>query len=882
MQVLNLSSLKKTLFLIVTLLLAVVGSWFFYNRQSKSGGAAEALIPGTSIGVLSLQNPAEFLSQTAQFDWWDEALSIPLISDLYGAIKSLDSLNIHSDLGSLPVHISLHITGNDRLEPLFIVQARGFKWSRASLQIIAQRLFADENVHFSQRNYLGHSLNELQFDSGQLSFLIEGDYLALSANALLVEDVVRAVEQEAGLLAGRHYRLGELNEPASLLLDCGKLGDLASVFSGGETNLLNWEGLYLKMGLKPVAKGLKINGRALFKDSFIAGSESGLHLKNFVPVNASAIRWFGLNPEADTAPEGFDQKAFRSVHAGDLCLLDLDLNNRRPDRVLMATLTNIDKAQRELIGLAERLKQESDTLFKESFMDTEIIFVNQPELPEMLYGSSFRGFEQTYFSTYNDVLLFGSGIDALKEVLSEYDAENTWGKSIERRKYIDDLVQKANITAIYNFEYLPESFWGELKPAWHQFFEEHLPFFNALDVFSLQLSNTSQDLLLSAAVNFNESVSKAAALPTVTSLEAAVNTFADTTLSTRVFVTRNHHTNQRELVFQDAANQFYQVTDQGLIQWKKDLGAQIRGNITQVDYYNNRKLQYLFFTDSAIHLIDRNGDDVKGFPKALATELPPEGHSVIDYDHTRHYRYAAADRRGRVYLYSKEGQPLEGWNPKAMGSPLLALPEHVRIRGRDCFLMVERQGVVHLTNRRGEYYPGFPYQIKKRLAGDVVIDKGTDFSKSHMVVASENGEVLSLDFNARVVSRNQLIRPDAQSQFSLVRDKLDKGFVVARKDVRQVVFFGQDGKQRFSVAVNDPKSANLSFYNFRNDSEVVVVYEKAAAKVNVYNSKGDSLLPGPMAAGQPIGVIYHQSRGEYELFVSFANQVAIYNVVSSQ
>lgn len=870
--------MKTRPLLIVTLLLAAVSGWFFYDRQSKPGGAAEALIPGTSIGVLSLQNPAEFLSQTAQFDWWDEALSIPLISDLYRAIKSLDSLNIHSDLGSLPIHISLHITGNDQLEPLFIIQARGFKWSQSSLQTIAKRLFANENLRFSQRNYLGYSLNELRFDSGQLSFLIEGDYLTLSANALLVEDVVRAVEQEAGLLVGRHYRIGEWNEPASLLLDCGKLGDLASVFSAGETNLLNREGLYLKMGLKPAAKGLKMNGSTLFKGSFISGSESGLHLKNFVPVNASAIRWFGLNPEVGTAPKGFDQKAFRSAHAGDLCLLNLDLNNRQPDRVLMATLTNIDKGQRELIGLAERLKQESDTLFKESFMDTEIVFVNQPELPEMLYGSSFRGFEQTYFSTYNDVLLFGSGIDALKEVLSEYDAENTWGKSIERRKYMDDLVQKANVTAIYNFEYLPESFWGELKPVWHQFFEEHRPLVNALDVFSLQLSNTGQGLLLSGAVNFNESVSKAAALPTVTSLEAAVNTFADTTLSTRVFVTRNHHTNRRELVFQDAANQLYQVTDQGLIQWKKDLGAQIRGNITQVDYYNNRKLQYLFFTDSAIHLIDRNGDDVKGFPKALATELPPEGHRVIDYDNTRRYRYAAADRRGRVYLYSKEGEPLEGWNPKALGSPLLALPEHVRIRGRDCFLMVERQGVVHLTNRRGEYYPGFPYQIRKRLAGDVVIDKGTDFSKSHIVVTSENGEVLSLDFNARVVSRNQLLRPDAQSQFSLVRDKLDNGFVVARKDARQVVFFGRNGKQCFSVPVNDPKSADLSFYNFRNDSEVVVVYEKAAAKVNVYNSGGDSLLPGAMAAGQPIGVIYHQSRGEYELFISFANQVAVYQV----
>ena len=43
----------------------------------------------------------------------------------------------------------------------------------------------------------------------------------------------------------------------------------------------------------------------------------------------------------------------------------------------------------------------------------------------------------------------------------------------------------------------------------------------------------------------------------------------------------------------------------GKVLWKIPVGDQITSDILQVDFFNNNKLQYIFTTRNAIHIIDR-------------------------------------------------------------------------------------------------------------------------------------------------------------------------------------------------------------------------------------------------------------------------------------
>lgn len=859
-------------------------AWYFLVYKKTNTGRIEELIPATSIGVLAVDNAKTFYEKLEGYNWWDELSEIPVLAAGKQLISRLDTLSIQSDVTNLPVYVSFHITANNQIDPLYFIESKNFAWNPDALRTILERAYGVGKVSIAERTYQDQIIREVALPDAQFSFFIKGNFLAISPTALLIEDVIRAEGQGLALMAGTDYQLNNSPTGITLLVDGSKLEDLGAVFSTKTTSVKSVPGLFLKIEVEATENGLLFNGRSVMGSEQPFNDQSTLNLQNFVPTSASSIQWYGLNTEAKTDIKGLDFEKYLSLHDGELCRVKMDLNNRGEDLALLISLYEPEQAEILLNDLATSLMEQNDTLFRESFMDTDITFVNKAELPMSLYGAQFSGFEQTYYTIFNNVLVFGNSVEVLKTLLSEYDAENTWGRSINRRKYLDNLVQESNLTAVYNFEYLLEGLNEKMKESWQTFFNDRVNLTSALDVFSFQLSETGSGVLVNASLDFNESVKANTASIAQSDggntppLETQMNVFADTTLVTAPFVVTNHTNGSQEIVFQDVTNQLYLVNDQGVVQWKKELNLPINGRVTQVDYYNNRKLQYFFVTDSAMHIIDRNGDDVEGFPKPMVTELPLNGHRVVDYDNTKRYRYVGDDRRGNVYLFDKEGDLLEGWNPKTLGSRLLTMPEHVRIRGKDCFVMVETNGRVHLTNRKGEYYPGFPYTTNKRLAGDVYIEKGSDFKQSGIIVASDNGEIIDLNFEAGIRSRNQLLRPGVDSHFKLLKDKLNTGYAVLRRDAKEAVLINEAGKVLFTQPLTAGEQVDFDFYNFRNDSEVFVIRNTAKQAVWIYNKSGKLITAKPLGASASIGIIYYQNRSEYELFVNFANQMAVYKV----
>jgi hypothetical protein len=876
--------LKTRIVVILLVLLTAAGAWYFLIEKRSGSGRIEKLIPATSVGVLSIGNVKTFYEKAEGYDWWDELAEIPLFSSGQALLARLDTLDIQSDLASLPVYVSLHITANNQIEPLYFIQSKGFSWNPEAIRTILNRAYGAINVSVIQRTYQDQVFREVVLPEEQFSYFIQENFLVISGTALLIEDVIRAVDQDLTFLAGIDYKLGASRANVSLLLDCGKLDDLGSVFSTEAKVNQGLDGLFLGLDVETTAQGVLFTGRSVSGVGADFNEETGLTLKNFVPTAASSLEWYGRGSQPGNTLSGLDLDRYLGLHSGELCRVKMDLNNEDEDLALFVGLENPGLAESMLSDYATSLMTDGDTLFRESFMDTDITFINKAELPKELYGEKMAGFEQTYYVVFNNVLVFGNSVEVLKTLLEEYEAENTWGRSIQRRQYMDNLVQEANLTAVYNFEYLLEGLNDKMKTNWQTFFDQRSGLTAALDVFSFQLNTTGSGVLVNASLDFNEAAGlntgRVAVSGTETSneLETRMNAFADTTLSSAPFVVTNHNNGEREMIFQDVANGLYLVDDQGVVQWKKAINMPVNGNISQIDYYNNRKLQYFFFTDSAMHVIDRNGDDVEGFPKAMNTILPLGGHRIIDYDNTKRYRYAGADRRGNVYLYDKEGALLEGWNPKAIGSRLLAVPQHVRIRGRDCFVMVEATGEIHLTNRRGESYPGFPYSTGKRLAGDIRIVKGSDFSRSAIIVASDNGEIIQVNFEGAVRDRKQLLRPDASSRYELLQDKLNTGYVVLRRDGKIGVIIDESGKELFSFPLAASANAEFGFYNFRNDREVFVFRNLDTDEVSIYNKEGKLLTPASLKAIAPPGIIYYQSRGEYELFINFANKLTVYKV----
>jgi len=132
---------------------------------------------------------------------------------------------------------------------------------------------------------------------------------------------------------------------------------------------------------------------------------------------------------------------------------------------------------------------------------------------------------------------------------------------------------------------------------------------------------------------------------------AAWETRLDTSIALKPELVINHITNEKEIFVQDAKNNIYLINKTGRILWKKNLKEPIMGDVLQVDYYKNGKLQYLFNSLTQIHLLDRNGNYVERYP----TQLPSasiNSLSLVDYDNKKSYRIFVPCSDNKVYCYS--------------------------------------------------------------------------------------------------------------------------------------------------------------------------------------------------------------------------------------
>lgn len=166
------------------------------------------------------------------------------------------------------------------------------------------------------------------------------------------------------------------------------------------------------------------------------------------------------------------------------------------------------------------------------------------------------------------------------------------------------------------------------------------------------------------------------------------------------FVVRNHVNNTREVVVQDDEHTLYLLGSTGSVLWKHALDGPILGEVRQVDKFRNGKLQLLFNTAQRIHLIDRNGKDLAGFPVKLP-EVASAPLNVFDYEGTKEYRVLLPTVNAKLLNYDLNGRTVQGWVPPSTPAPCEVPVQHLRIRAKDHLVLVDRNGGITVLDRKG-------------------------------------------------------------------------------------------------------------------------------------------------------------------------------------
>ena len=877
----------------------LVGGYFSYQYFSKSEKFVSLqLVPNSSVAVYETKDIAGFYSSLQKSEYWEDLKGISNLKPAGKVINAIDSLlDKNKSLGRAfknnTTLISLHVTGNESTGLMMYLPTGAD--SRKILEVGLKEL-TGLPVNHKVREYDKLTLHELTSGDLQLTYLFHKNYAIASTVGYLVEDVVRNINNTFNnnfiannpeLISvpklsddnGNLYLNGEQIAAfyQTLLPPLHKpVGDLAkSIFM--DINLAKDQALF--SGFLFDEKDSEF--AALFKDQE-AGFSTTIKL---VPDNAALVmsinvsdvkgwhnKWLTRFP-TESANKNEEQGIdFTKNIFGDITLAAFSSNDKsRKDKLLLVKLADKEGMLNLLNNEAEKIaSQNDDSVYYENYADYRIGLIDTDEFVSGVLGSPFSGFSSTYFMIYDNYLVLSSTSERIKNWLRDLEDDNVWGRSAEISSLIDENLGEISFALVFNnpwnWSHTLESFNDKHKSWWQK--NE-----NTIKQFSLatyQFTNLDNRFYTAASIKYQP-------LKVETGQQEMDNEWTSQLaygLIKKPKLVRNHEDGSWEVFLQDSTNQISLLNDQGEILWQDSISNPIISKIYQIDYFKNRKLQYLFATDSAIHLVDRNGDNVENFPYQY-TDFNIEHLYLLDYDHSKNYRILVADNAGNLRMFNQELKALEGWNPLAFNSALSNQTFHVRVRGKDRLLVANQNGLIDLRNRRAEEQKGFPLDLQFNIDNPIHFNVGSTFDAARFTTVSKEGMIIQFDLNGKIYSKVQLYEATGSSEFSLLIDPVQNDFVLARQDLNRLTLLDKGGNEIFAKDYQTNGKKDVQYYSLGVDKQLFIVRDLELEKVYLYNKDGILINSDDIYSAYPVSVVYKKTKAKCYIYTAEEQSVEV-------
>jgi hypothetical protein len=874
--------LKKLPLLITLGIVALLAGGFFLYQQLQTGPVkAWDLVPTDAVLVYEKDNCNSCVDAVRASSLW------ALLESAARYKKPTDSVHVRIKKAfdeAKGVLISAHVTKKDELD--FIYYIPGGSQFISPAEVSRMKGYALRTRAFS-----GVTINEVHSDKQVFSFAnVEGVWVA-SFTSFLVEDVIRSYRNHES--AGKQSTFGSLqftsikDDAGNLYVRLEGLQEFLSVFindSGldypfGRSALLDIKTDENTMTLNGFSTD-SINRAKYFLSIFQHQNPVSFGLKNFISNRVVAVSSFGISDGKNfsidlnqfirtkrpklsdslqllSSKYSFDAGDLYSKISDEIAVCFLESRKRASfSRILMVETSDVKPWLKTFGSLSDKLSV--DTVFYERYSQYEIREVPSYKFSEKLLWPFVSGFEHNYYTSIGNILFLAEDVEELKNYLDDIDAEETWGRSVSQNKFLEGTLLESNVSLYVN----PSRFWnlfaGNFQPRWQGFLKEKRNLLQAMQMSSIQFSHLNNSYYTNALFSFGQV--KDSSTPQKNSSNA-VTVFDKGVLNLNAV--RSHVNRSNEVLIQDSLNNLNLVSADGKVLWKLPIGDRIISDVVQVDFFNNAKLQYFFATQYSLHVIDRLGDYVSGFPLTLSS-TNIDYVSVVDYDNSKKYRFLVADKAGKVFMYDKEGNLLEGWNPNDGGGILSAPPKHYRIKGKDYVIAARKDGAVNLWTRRGEVIRKFPLSLDAEPIGDIFLERGNTLEDTYFVFITRDGFRVRVTPEGKIQSKETLLRTSIRSTFSLTAEKNGKSYLIVQQDERQVTITDAEGKKLVSTPVIGTSHGDVKYYDYGSGKVFITVKDKAQGLYYVFDSQGNMVTTPPIET--PILEIRPIDSDEFMLF----------------
>jgi hypothetical protein len=277
----------------------------------------------------------------------------------------------------------------------------------------------------------------------------------------------------------------------------------------------------------------------------------------------------------------------------------------------------------------------------------------------------------------------------------------------------------------------------------------------------------------------------------------------------------NHTTKENELAIQDNNKDLYLINAKGTILWKKKLNEKISSKIFTVDIFKNNKYQLLFSSENYLHLIDRNGNYVQGYPVKLPSASTSEL-SVIDYDNDKDYRLFIACKNKTIYNYSIFGIKQEKFNPVRTEAEVNLPIQYAKVGLSDYLIAIDKEGKIYTFSRKGEGRIGLKNKTIENCSA-FYTDATNNINSTYIIYVDDKNNLLNkISFSdKKVVEKLNTTIESASVKFIQEDDKKTTDIIITKPNA--IFAYNLNGNLLFEKVI-DSELNETDFYSSESQS----------------------------------------------------------------
>jgi hypothetical protein len=866
-----------------------VFNWWLSNQKTDPYN----LIPANAFAVIHTHNFYGTWDSLQSSYLWKNLQNVPKLAQTDHKMRSLDSLflgkkNTEVFFKDKKILISLHLTNSGEFDYLFYIPINSDP-DGEMLTDLLKRISSDTSYQLEERTYEGLSIQEVtkKSDKFSFSFVKYKGVLIGSYTAVLVEDVIRLIKGETGngfLKENQQVKKQpHADSETFIYFNYKNLSGLASIFSDSSeifkplNSFASHSTLDIKIRKKDILlSGFSGAGEKDFLNVFKGQKPQKFNLKSYIPNNTSSFYYFGFDnggtlneslmkywtkSDSSVTEERKDVYQLYSIDIGrlfdefqneiGLSILEPDQSGKAPGKLLFIRAGNPSRFFLQLNKIVTLAKEDrTDTLLNEKYHEYHIREMNLPEFPHMLLGDFFKGFEKCYYVAINECMVLSNDPRHIRQLLDNIDTENVWSKTAVINNMIENNFSSSNFTLFIDTEKAWKSMMHLASSDIKMQLQNNAEELKQIHQIVLQYNVLNDKIFTNFIINHNldKEVRKSdIAYMSENQLSMERGILSDPFL----FSSKG----QNKIIVQDSAFRIYSVSE-GITVWSDTLGKAITGSVVSVDMEKKGESVYFGIAQNIIFAYGMNGSVLNGFPVVLPDSVTLNTIAVFDFDHSRSYKIMVSDLSGNLYMFDAKGKPMEEWKAPSLGGKLTCPVKHLRIKGKDILIALEEKGKLWALNKKGEFYKGFPLDLKVPISNPVFLERDESSAEnSYITVLSDKGEIIKLNLNGAILKREKVSNLSAGASFKLCLNQEENSYTIVTQSKNELSVLNAQLEEQFEMVLN-AVNMDLKYYT-NSDRALLAIFDRDANLCYLLNDKGINIFKSAVKATKPLKIAFN-------------------------